>query len=892
MTMTDMEEKVAEILQILDDDGDSFARRAETYYRKRPELVSFVEESLRAYKSLADRYDHLSKELQSANRTIVSIFPDQVRYSTVEDDEDGSAPAQSSSSNNLTNLTPKHGIPEAPRTPKKDFRSPSMLLSNKGPPRRLVSTVRPVTTPPSELTKEAALEEIDKLQKEILGLQTEKEFVRSLYERSYNKYWEIEDRITEMQKTVCSLQDEFGVGTVIEDQEARTLMAATALKSCHDTLAKLQEAQEKASEEAKVEYQRVKEAHDEFEALRDEFVSKHANIQDFENQGDNSESTKVEQRNIKKDIATWENETQNVTRLREKFKKQLQADAKSFTVIEMADKIDDLVKKVVTLETAVSSQASLIKRLRSETDELTKTIQSVEEDKQMLINDSVNMSKKLKELEEELRKVKSLQQNVEHQKNSFQTHFTEASCNLEHLSERLPYVKQDEEVENLVLYKEKKSAQEDKPSKASEEHLSDKENDAANNNFIPEIQKTIQRDKDDLCETASNVDIESRDFGAVEGEDQPNWRQMFINGLDDREKILLEEYTLVLRNYKEVRIRLNEMEKRNRESIYDLAFQVRELKNIIVAKDKEINCLQQKLVCPEMHPDEITLTPMTEYKYSPHEGPFPSKEPATKLQDTENSTTKEDIENVGEKQVVDKPHNLSPLEQKLRCDINDLQERNLDFWLRFSTSVNQIQKFQTSIEDLQAELVAIKDNNREEGSSKQSLQSEIRPIFRHLREIRTELSLWLEHNAILQDESRGRDSSLDNIQDEVSRATAEGVSDTEQSSELSGYQAAKFHGEILNMKQENNKIATELQAGLGLVKGMKNEVEKTLAELDQAYGISKNPTLKPSGSRIRVPLRSFLFGVKLKKQKQSIFACVNPMQQQHRDMEGSHNAPI
>lgn len=36
---------------------------------------------------------------------------------------------------------------------------------------------------------------------------------------------EIEDQITEKQKRVCDLQDEFGIGSVIDNNEGRSLMA-------------------------------------------------------------------------------------------------------------------------------------------------------------------------------------------------------------------------------------------------------------------------------------------------------------------------------------------------------------------------------------------------------------------------------------------------------------------------------------------------------------------------------------------------------------------------------------------------------------------------------------------------------------------------------------------
>ncbi|KAI9076308.1 hypothetical protein K1719_041733 [Acacia pycnantha] len=136
--------------------------------------------------------------------------------------------------------------------------------------------------------------------------------------------------------------------------------------------------------------------------------------------------------------------------------------------------------------------------------------------------------------------------------------------------------------------------------------------------------------------------------------------------------------------------------------------------------------------------------------------------------------------------------------------------------------------------------------------------------FRAHERNRSESSLWLENNSILQEELHGRYSSLCNIQDEISRVA---IAD----SELSGYQAAKFQGEVLHMKQENNKIASELQAGLSLVKRLKVEVDKTLEDLDQTFGVGTQSRIKhSSSSRNRIPLRSFLFGAKLKKPRQSL----------------------
>nr|KYP47244.1 Laminin subunit alpha-2 [Cajanus cajan] len=798
-SLQDMEEKVTETLSILCDEGDSFAKRAEMYYKKRPELVNFAQEAFRAYKALAERYDHLSKELQSANRTIASVFPDQVPCQIEEDDEEESDTGTNSSTpvpdNKQTQNKPT--IPKVPKTPKKEFRSPSMFLSRKGNLRRSSSSAKYVpNVMTSGLSKVEALTEIDKLQKEILALQTEKEFVRSLYERAYEKYWEIEDQITSMQKRVCSLQDEFGVGTMIEDNDARALMAATALKSCQETLKKLQEIQEKSSKEAKEEYEKVKKAHEMFETLRDQFISKYMSKQDQV-----PESAGTDKKCIDEEMDHLEQEEHDVGLLREKIKQKLEENSgNTLTVTEMAECIDELVNKVVTLETAVSSQTGLVKTLKSETDELHTNIRKLNEDKEMLIEGSEATNQRLKKLEDELQRVKMLNRSVRSQDNTLQTHFTEASCNIEHLSKKLNYMKQDEEgEENLVLYKKK--------------------------------------NKDDLSDTVSNLDTESHDLEASE-EDQPNWRQMFISGLDDREKILLEEYTSVLVNYKDVRVKLNDVEKKNRESIFELTLQLREMRNALVTKDKEIQILHQKMNCPDGNPDEKQVE-------------------SERTGNNALSSMRMTLEKLMAHQ--DKCHDLSDLEKKFRSDIDDLLEENLEFWLRFSTSVHQIQKFQNSIQDLKAELKLIREKNK-----------------------KTELSLWVEHNAVLQDELQGRYSSLSNIQDEIARA-ANMESGAEEAELMSKYQAAKFQGEILNMKQENSKVASELQAGLSLVKGMKDDVEKTLDELDGVIGTDSNVNksnahMKHSSSRARIPLRSFLFGVKLKKQKHhpSLFACVNP----------------
>ncbi|KAK3193975.1 hypothetical protein Dsin_025285 [Dipteronia sinensis] len=61
-TLTELDEKAKAMLKLIEEDADSFAQRAEMYYKKRPELISMVEDFYRAHRSLAERYDQVKSE--------------------------------------------------------------------------------------------------------------------------------------------------------------------------------------------------------------------------------------------------------------------------------------------------------------------------------------------------------------------------------------------------------------------------------------------------------------------------------------------------------------------------------------------------------------------------------------------------------------------------------------------------------------------------------------------------------------------------------------------------------------------------------------------------------------------------------------------------------------
>ncbi|XP_052191559.1 kinase-interacting protein 1-like [Diospyros lotus] len=942
--LQDMEEKVHTMLKLIEEDGDSFAKRAEMYYKRRPELIIFVQESFRAYRSLAERYDSISTELQNANNTIASVFPERIQFD-MDDDEEGGPPR-------FPKDLPQamaNNAPSVPKYPKKDLKGLLTSASKELQAKKKSSRApKPKKTPPkSGLSKSEAVQEIDKIQKEILALQTVKEFVKSSYESGIAKFREIESKVTELQDRVVSLQDEFSVGKVIEDDEARTLMAEAALRSCEEALAQLQEKQERSTEEAKAEFKRVQDARDKLRLIREKFLPGQQANEEKPINKDGSAKANMNLEGLKDEPDHVTPERQELDALREKIKEHFDADSKeSISVTELAEKIDELVSKVISLETAVSSQTALIGRLRTETDDLHAQIRTLEDDKANLVDGTITLTKRLREMEEKLKEVQDLNQNVEKQNNNLQTHFTDACSSLDQLSDKILNVKPDEELEPLqeedvsserrpqctkrptlrrsgdvssveVKTREELEKQENISSQGGDSMNSrspktivgDEKNEqvlgiSVNNqeqkeeekvsevqsniglNVISEKQedpKSLEKvDKQGVSSTADDAVSSEPQEGTIEKYDETDWPQTLLNGLEDKEKILLTEYTSILRNYKDLKKKLSDVEKRNRDSHFEMTVQLRELSAAIAKRDEEIQWLRQKLNLGQENFREnndlkegsllISITSLDDQDAKPE---------AT--EDTEASRTPEvPVVNTEEVKLVliDQGQSMSPIEERLRMNIDAILDENLDFWLRFSTSFHQIQKLKTGFQDLQDEISKLreKEKSSQEESATTDLKSDLKPLYKHLREIQTETTLWIEQGALLKDEVYRRFSSLCNIQEEITESLKAGAAEEE--IKFTSHAAAKFQGEVLNMKQENQRVRDELDAGLDHITTLQRNIEDTLVKLDAEFGLSGNHSnssqwRKSAGQgQGRVPLRSFIFGTKPKR-KTSIFSCMN-----------------
>ncbi|KAA0057430.1 protein NETWORKED 1D isoform X1 [Cucumis melo var. makuwa] len=90
-SLSDMDEKIKQMIKVIEEDADSFAKRAEMYYKKRPELMKLVEEFYRAYRALAERYDHATVVIHQAHRTMAEAFPNHISIGNLDDGSVGSA---------------------------------------------------------------------------------------------------------------------------------------------------------------------------------------------------------------------------------------------------------------------------------------------------------------------------------------------------------------------------------------------------------------------------------------------------------------------------------------------------------------------------------------------------------------------------------------------------------------------------------------------------------------------------------------------------------------------------------------------------------------------------------------------------------------------------------
>jgi hypothetical protein len=449
------------------------------------------------------------------------------------------------------------------------------------------------------------------------------------------------------------------------------------------------------------------------------------------------------------------------------------------------------------------------------------------------------------------------------------------------------------------------------------------------NNMSESTEQNMEMNEAEASHITKNPSSTSREVANVGDQEDVmiNLQQLLMTGLQDKEKVLLDEYTSILRNYKNAKQRLAEVETKNQDCLNEMRAMISELECANGMKDAEIRSLRELLESltykdASQRGHQLNSTMSLSEKNGMVRGHrrTPSilqlhqraQSVSSIPRRTENNSSLKNNLSTNSSMEPDAPHNAvtiqesiiledltstnavemekaSPLEEKFRRNIDALLEENLAFLMKLSMSFQQIQGFQTKYDQLQSEISKLTNDKlkpNKDDTNEYPTDSEMETTRKRLRELKIELHVWSEQNMMFKGELQSRFDSLCNLQEEIEGAT-EMDEDTEHGARFTSYQVAKFQGEVLNMKQENNKVADGLQASLDHVKGLHTELDKVLAKIDKSTSLSgpkASSTWRNAPSKSKVPLRMFLFPAK--KKKTSLFACVNPayLSKQHSDM--------
>ncbi|KAL8548240.1 hypothetical protein ACS0TY_007531 [Phlomoides rotata] len=247
--LTDMDAKVKAMIKLIEEDADSFARRAEMYYKKRPELMRFVEEFYRAYRAMAERYDHATGVIRHAHRTMSEAFPNQVL--TMFPDDSPASTFSGADSRDMPNSIGESTGESVTMTRRKTSKQ---FDDSFGPVERVRRGLNFDDVEENEESNEnnhakdlgssksdpeSDSKEIRSLKEAIAKLEAEKEAGLVQYQQSLDKLSQLETELSKTQEDFSMLRDQANKA----ENEAATLKGALATLEAEKEL-KLQDYQQ------------------------------------------------------------------------------------------------------------------------------------------------------------------------------------------------------------------------------------------------------------------------------------------------------------------------------------------------------------------------------------------------------------------------------------------------------------------------------------------------------------------------------------------------------------------------------------------------------------------------------------------------------------------------
>ncbi|KAG9142740.1 hypothetical protein Leryth_005498 [Lithospermum erythrorhizon] len=296
--LTDVDSKVKSMIKLIEEDADSFARRAEMYYKKRPELMKLVEELYRAYRALAERYDHATVVIRQAHRTMSEAFPNQDPSSHFYDpSESGDDPRMPVHDDQL-----KTGAGEGAYKEDSDFSARIKELKQRnnlagtGDHSKLVDNkvrkglnfhrigekepnARSIGEQSMPLVGEVGeSEEIKTLRKALAELEAEKEAGLVQYKQSLHKLYNLESEVSRAQDDYRALDERASAAEAEVQKLMEALSKVEAEKDanlmeyheCLDKVSTLEKSISQAELDTGILNERASKAENEAHSLRDE----------------------------------------------------------------------------------------------------------------------------------------------------------------------------------------------------------------------------------------------------------------------------------------------------------------------------------------------------------------------------------------------------------------------------------------------------------------------------------------------------------------------------------------------------------------------------------------------------------------------------------------------
>ncbi|KVI01714.1 KIP1-like protein [Cynara cardunculus var. scolymus] len=324
-----MDAKVKSMIKLIEEDADSFARRAEMYYKKRPELMKLVEEFYRAYRALAERYDYATGELRHAQRTLQAAFPNQEPFGPAED---------SSSSITTSDLSSQLLALFDPDDLQKKF--PEGKIQNIDENDEIKAKI----FIESERADKAECE-IQNLKKALADVLSEKEFLLVKYQESLEKFSSVDGELNRVVESSKKLDEKASEA----EREVRMLKEALGLM----------QAEKEAGLTKQMEY---------LETISDlEEKISHAQ-EEAKGMGKRAVEAETEARHLMNKLAILESEN----------------DAGLLNYGKCLDRISVLEKKILEMEEEAKMFSTQAARAQEEVDKLRKDLSELNEEKEAL----------------------------------------------------------------------------------------------------------------------------------------------------------------------------------------------------------------------------------------------------------------------------------------------------------------------------------------------------------------------------------------------------------------------------------------------------------------------------------------------------------------------------